>query len=368
MFNAEVEVLGSALSIKGIKVTSDQQLLVYGISYFVYGLGGFLSLPVYNQGYIYYVVTADIRGEFLVIGVYPNTCVNIMLRITKSHINYNNIRYANGSTITEILNEYHTMQIYSGGDFTGSEIRSSKPVSVFSGSRKYKSDFLVDQLPPIKSWGKKYITVPPHGFQYDCKVMSGFPNTVVNYTCAANTEEYIELREAGSFQTLDFNTSKCLLISNEPILITIIVSLMDGEPAMITMPPLKEVVGELMVYVSDMVTAAQLVLVTNANITVDPTGPPSSTHIDCPEHLKFCIMNMENLICNQTYSISSEKERFAISGYVHGTRYGVKNGTPRINAALGYPIVHHASQVSILLNFVNYQIFSPRRYIANRIY
>ncbi|XP_033761630.1 uncharacterized protein LOC117343397 [Pecten maximus] len=320
-FDTAVEVIGSTLSRKGIKVESDRHLLVYGSSrYNQYGLGGFVSLPISHHGYLYYIVTGDVHGEVLIVGVWPDTKVEVKLHLTSDVITYNDTTYINGSAITETLDEYHTMQIYSTGDMTGTEIRSSEPVSVFTGSKLIgtypTTNHMVDQLPPLNLWGKTYVTVPPPGYIYTCKLTSGSPNTIVTYKCDESWEDFLVLPEAGSYQTIDFNKAACLLSSNEPILVTMIISKYTANPAMVIMSPLDDVTGEFMTYVPGMLVSAQLVIISNSSITIDPNRPLLSTV--CPGHLDYCITYLDNLIGNQTYTVSSQSESFVAAGFVYG--------------------------------------------------
>ncbi|XP_033758114.1 uncharacterized protein LOC117340463 [Pecten maximus] len=343
-FNQDFEVDGSGLSRKGIKVTSDRQLFVYGISRHTLGFEGFLSLPTHYQGNHYFVITGSSQSEFLIVGIYPGTCVHVLLRTTFTKVTYKGNSYKNGSTITEILNEYSTMKVYAAAsDFTGTEIRSSRTVSVFNGNkligRNNGKNHLVEQLPPSDNWGQAYVTTGPIGFTYDCKIMSGFPNTCVNYTCSTNVTEYLDLPEAGSYRTLQFNNKTCFLTSNKPILVTILIFRdYDTRPCLITLPALEEV-RYTMVYVPAAMDNAQLIIVTNENITVNnATDETILTYVECPSYINTCIHYVKILRRNQTYTIRSTKQHFVISAYIHGTRCKGNNCDDR---GIGYPILYH---------------------------
>ncbi|XP_033758901.1 uncharacterized protein LOC117341164 [Pecten maximus] len=232
------------------------------------------------------------------------------------------------------------MQVYTESDFTGTEIRSSRTVSVFNGNKRigqaYKRNHAAEQLPPIDNWGNVYVTAAPQGFTYECKIMSGFPNTFVNYTCSTNVTEHVDLPEAGSFKTLTFGNSTCFLISNKPILVNIIVANDNQRPCLITMPALEEIEGEPMVYVPAAMENAQLVIVTNVRITVKSANETISEYVECPSHINTCIILVENLNRNQIYKITPMRQPFVVSVYIHGINMKGRG--------IGYPILQRTNK------------------------
>ncbi|XP_069114840.1 uncharacterized protein [Argopecten irradians] len=335
-FSSDFEVLNSGLSRKGIKVISDQHLSIYGISKHRNGFEGFFSIPTSLQGNHYFVTTGTSSSEILVVGIYQDTCVFVILNSNNTRVLYNGNSYSNGSIIKENLNEHSTMQIYSEGDLSGVEIEASKTVSVFSGNRvsgPYAGrNHMLEQIPPINQWTKEYVTAPPKGYSYDCQIMSGYPDTYVNYTCSENGEESTSLPEAGSFITLTFGDSVCSLISNKPIMVTMIVEKVD-RPCLITVIGLVKMTGGTTVYVPPSIIDAQLVIVSNGSITVDPVDTSESTHIICPSYINGCVTYVDNLRNEQKYIISSPEQNYLISSFFHG------RGSSR-RRKIGYPIQH----------------------------
>ena len=63
-----------------------------------------------------------------------------------------------------IVQRVKHLQVRSDSDLTGTKIKSTKPLAVFSGSEwtsvgyKQMGDHLVEQMPPTSTWGKLFIT------------------------------------------------------------------------------------------------------------------------------------------------------------------------------------------------------------------
>jgi hypothetical protein len=163
----------------GIKVTSDKEITVYGMSQRGASSDGFLGLPVDILGNQYLVVTYPIltwggflpsestAPQFSIVSPYDNNVVTITPR--DQTVNGNPA----GVPFSVTLNQGQTYLVrgrmsnaYSA-DQTGSFISSTLPVAVFSGSSCASvpqnipaCDHLVEQIPPISTWGKTFVTRP----------------------------------------------------------------------------------------------------------------------------------------------------------------------------------------------------------------
>ena len=164
---------------RGIKVTSDKEITVYGMSQRGASTDGFLGLPVDILGNQYLVVTYPILSwggffpsesnapQFSIVSPYDNNVVTITPRDQTV-----NGRPA-GVPFSVTLNQGQTYLVrgrmsnaYSA-DQTGSFISSTLPVAVFSGSSCASipqnipaCDHLVEQIPPISTWGQTFVTRP----------------------------------------------------------------------------------------------------------------------------------------------------------------------------------------------------------------
>ncbi|MFY8126756.1 MAG: PKD domain-containing protein [Chitinophagaceae bacterium] len=163
----------------GIKVTAQNNVVVYSFIYVNAISGATLCLPTTVLGREYYCLNYDqLSNEpndsysyFNVVATEDNTQVEIKpTALTKSG------RAAN-TAFTVTLNKGQAYQVLSKSDLTGSTIKSissgtggCKKIAVFCGSGKISigcnapatgsSDNLYQQMYPTSAWGKQYVTVP----------------------------------------------------------------------------------------------------------------------------------------------------------------------------------------------------------------
>ncbi|XP_035699745.1 IgGFc-binding protein-like isoform X2 [Branchiostoma floridae] len=176
--SAAVQIVNLPLSVmmngderaqKGILVTADTEVIVYGVNKVAASTDGFLGLPVDVLGNEYYVASYPSRysfhpSEFGIVGVYDNTTVTVTLSAPTTHQGQS---YEAGSSATLLLNRFEAVQFKSTSDVTGSYIVADNPVSVMSGSECtnvpnhfHACDHLVEHIPPVSTWGERFVTVP----------------------------------------------------------------------------------------------------------------------------------------------------------------------------------------------------------------
>ncbi|MFZ4101832.1 MAG: PKD domain-containing protein, partial [Sphingobacterium thalpophilum] len=177
---------------KGINITSGSPISVYTIISNSARTGGSLILPTKALGREYYAFSYQnaggtqnntARSEFTIVAVEDNT----EIEITPTVSSFNGARQANTTfKITQKLNKGDIYQYQSANDVSGSLIRTlgnCKPIAVFSGStwtafcedgntrtnpnvslpgRPTPSggDNLYQQLFPVSSWGRNFVTAP----------------------------------------------------------------------------------------------------------------------------------------------------------------------------------------------------------------
>lgn len=165
VFDSEV------IQLKGVHVTSQQPVTVYGMNQRGFTSGGLLALPVNSLGTDHLVLTYSNMGfspssELGIVAVENGTTVTITPSVTTgSHVGH--LPY----TIT--LNQGQTYLLQNTvptilGDLSGSQVTSNKPVAVFSGHMAATipaeagccADHIVEQLPPTSVWGKRFATIP----------------------------------------------------------------------------------------------------------------------------------------------------------------------------------------------------------------
>ncbi|KAJ8316655.1 hypothetical protein KUTeg_005793, partial [Tegillarca granosa] len=164
-FEPQIRMSGTSLSAKGIWVTADDEVVIYGVNKETYSNDAFLGLPVDVLGDEYYVACwwpPSRQCELLVVGTQDGTSVTITLsqHLGSYYVTYNGKRY-----YKEWTDSVHS-KLQHMGISLGQRSSSSKPVAVFSGNRKTNigrggsSDHLVEHWPPVATWGKKFATVP----------------------------------------------------------------------------------------------------------------------------------------------------------------------------------------------------------------
>ena len=189
----QVEPIGSeVVEEKAIHIVSDQPMNVFAMNWSPSSADAAVIFPIDAIGNEYYAMCYDPHinesssgapgngknSEFLVVATEDNTKISITpTKITDQ------LRAANVSfTIT--LNKGQLYQVQSmnhanlvgQGDLTGSYIKSDKPVAFYSGSWSTTIpadsnvdawDHLYEQIPPVRSWGRKFVTVPLKGRSED---------------------------------------------------------------------------------------------------------------------------------------------------------------------------------------------------------
>ncbi|XP_038052280.1 IgGFc-binding protein-like [Patiria miniata] len=161
----EFTMLGSERSLKAIEIVASNEISVHGFLNQRTTTDGFLGIPVNSLGQQYVVVTAAplISSQFAVIGTEDSTSVQVTLRGGTS---FEGQTYFAGDIVKFMVNKLESVHIWAGknspDDLTGSIIQTDKPVAAFSGNHCANQpgtfcDTLVEQLVPVRSWGKEHI-------------------------------------------------------------------------------------------------------------------------------------------------------------------------------------------------------------------
>lgn len=154
---------------KGIHVTSSDEVSVYGLNRQQATTDAYLGLPTDILGTEYivlsYVNALEYGGEFSIVATEDDTSIDI----TPTADNATSTRLA-GQTFTITLNQGQTYQFQTAGvgvDITGTVITANRPIAVFGAHQiadvpvtATAADHLVEQLPPISTWGQSFVTVP----------------------------------------------------------------------------------------------------------------------------------------------------------------------------------------------------------------
>nr|XP_022344318.1 SCO-spondin-like isoform X5 [Crassostrea virginica] len=252
-----IRMSGSSKSSKAVRVRASDEVVIYGINKERYSCDGFVGLPLDVLSDEYYLVTwypPSLQCELLVVGVEDSTSVSITLsqHMGTRYVSYGGQRYYKGNVVKETLNKYDTWQLVTSGDLTGSYVKSSKPVSVFSGNKKTNigrggsSDHLVEQMFPVNTWGKNFATVPiPKRTVGDYfKFIASEDNTKV--TISGGYSSSFTISRAGYMeQKLISSKAYCKIVADKPIMVVQFVqsqqsSSEKSDPAMMIIPPTEQ--------------------------------------------------------------------------------------------------------------------------------
>lgn len=256
-FSSSIRMAGTSKESKGVLVTSDDEIVIYGASKEHYSTGAFVGLPVDVLGMVYYATTfnATKASQILVTGIYDSTTVTVQLGsyLGSDYVFNDPAYYYGGDTFSLSMNRYDTFQFQSSGDLSGTKVSADKNIAVFSGNKEAEvgltatsGDNLVEQLTPVDTWGKTFITVPIPGRVVGAyfRFIASESNTDV--TISGGYSETFNLAIAGDMASKIFPfDAYCQVLSNKPILVVQISQSYTGspdqqvDPVMMIVPPVE---------------------------------------------------------------------------------------------------------------------------------
>lgn len=221
-----------------VKVTSDFPISVYGLNRRYQTTDTYLGLPVNVLGDEYRVMTYHVAEDLSPLYAIVATEDNTMVTITPSALTQNGKKRGEPFVVT--LNQGDVYQVRSETnrmhlrelrinereiDQTGTHIKSNKKIAVFSGHectyvpvgppRIKACNHIVEQLPPIPSWGKHFYVGRLKGrSSYTYRVLAHQDGTKI----FENTK-YLLTLNAGNF--LERNSKEDLQITaDKPVLVS----------------------------------------------------------------------------------------------------------------------------------------------------
>lgn len=227
---------------KGIHVTANHPVSLYGLNRMMASTDAYLALPVPSLGTEYWLLTYKtafpaLGSSLTVLATQNNTIATI----------YNAF---NGSTQDITLQQgetYHVASSGTGSDMSGSHIQSNYPVAVFGSHKTTQiplgcsaADHIVEQMQPVVSWGTNYVAIATAGRDGSgdvYRVLASQDNTQlsVNGTPVAtlNQGAHYETELAGH-NSFTANKPVCLAQFAKGIMCT---GNITGDPFMIMIPP-----------------------------------------------------------------------------------------------------------------------------------
>ncbi|NOR76349.1 MAG: hypothetical protein GQ525_14480 [Draconibacterium sp.] len=264
-----VEPIGSEnIEDFGIHLESKGPVNVYALNYDRRSSDVAVIYPTASLGSEYFAMCYEpnVNGktgknsEFLIVAAEDSTTVEITpTKITDQ------LR-PKDSTFTIILNKGQIYQVQSEntenasgqGDLTGSHILADKPIAIFSGSYGTTIpatpgtnawDHLYEQIPPVRSWGRNFYTVPLKSRQgdiYRILAAEDGTNVIIN-----NSSTPIPLDRGEFHEVLLENYEPSYIFADKKILVAQYSRSMSadagdvGDPFMIILSPTTQAVNDV---------------------------------------------------------------------------------------------------------------------------
>jgi hypothetical protein len=233
----------------GIHITSDQPVSIYGLSKHSDSTDGFLALPAQALGTEYIALcysgrnydTAYMNSELAVAASQDNTQVHINCPVNPGSRPAPYDITLNAGQVYQ-LSDISSPQM----DLTGTIITSDKPVAVFGGHRCAKiptdaytaADYVIEQMPPLNTWGKEYLTMPLLGRSGGDTFRIIAENDGTSVTVNATPVALLNQGQGVQFLSNEFND----IVADKPILVAQFANGLDfdnttGDPSMMLITP-----------------------------------------------------------------------------------------------------------------------------------
>lgn len=236
-----IEAIGSeTIQEKAIHLTSDNPMNVFALNYCPSSSDVALIFPTNTLGKEYFAICYEpnhevkngvylhkSNSEFLIVATEDNTSVSISpSKITDKNRSANvpfNITLSKGEVYQ--VQSMNLIDQDGQGDLTGSYIKSTKPVAFFSGSMATTVpsgpqvdawDHLFEQIPPVHTWGSKFLAVPLKSREKDIyRIVAAYDNTAIKVG-----KSNLVISKKGEFLEFTLNYDDPQLIeSSKPILL-----------------------------------------------------------------------------------------------------------------------------------------------------
>ena len=235
---------------KGILIEAEKDVVVYAVNKRYASTDAFLVLPVDAVGQEYYVSSWGQNSAFMIIGTEDQTDVSVKLGSESPSIKIDGNVYGPKTSVKFRLNKFQTMYVKSyRGDFTGTHVYGTKPVSLLGGSYCARigngaCDHIVQQMLPLERLGTDFVTIgmPNCNAQDTFRIVSSQGNTVVNISGRPSNTLY----EPGDFYTFNIPDGESKTISSNKAIQVILYAnggcddKGNGDPAMVILPSIQQ--------------------------------------------------------------------------------------------------------------------------------
>ena len=259
-----------------VRAESGKEVAVSASSYHAGTAETFTVFPCHAypsvSEYVYYAVSSetelgnDMHSTLLLVGssdgtrvtLTPAQSVTIPAQLTDDGVAVN---VAQGSSYTFNLKRLQTFLIEHPRDLTGTKVVSNRPMAVLSSHQCARvpatvgfCDFIVEQLPPTLTWGRRHLarSFASRSSDTHYQVIASSDDTALNITCRAgseNNETTVKLRGGEVYSHAAVPNTTCSFLSSKPVMV---VQLSEGGADELFGDPLAMLVTPMEQYVSDL--------------------------------------------------------------------------------------------------------------------
>jgi gliding motility-associated-like protein len=215
-----------------VRVTMNVPSSVYIHQYHEYRSDATLVLPVPALGTEYYIMSytpyqtdgIHYPSEFAIVSVEDETEIELNNSVATES------GRPKGSTWKIQLNKGKTYQVHgatSNDDLTGTHLKANKPICVFSGNRwtqvprgKGNRDNLLEQMPPVDSWGREFVMVSTKNTVRDIyRFLSATDGNIIEIYNKGNVLNQSFTLNKGNWREIELDSSTRYVRSSQPILL-----------------------------------------------------------------------------------------------------------------------------------------------------
>lgn len=266
-------------ALNSFHITSDKEVTVYALSQAQKTSDAFMVLPTDVLGNFYLIMSYKSDGnrtseynsdfysstpsQFAIVATEDSTIVSIIpkAKTFRNGLSTQRITINKGQVyLVQALIDLNNLEL----DLTGTQIVSNKPIAVFSGHQRatvpvpnnYSNpsrDILVEQLPPVSTWGKNAIVVP---FAKSQNEMREGESLFRILSAEDNTDVFIDGAKVTTLKKGDYYEGilnrAMTITSNNPILVAGFKKttgnrnyfLQFGDPFFVIFPPIEQYMNQ----------------------------------------------------------------------------------------------------------------------------
>ena len=233
--------------------TNGGSLIVYCLNEELFSTDAFLALPYVSNASVT-LGQQDSDGQFTYVFVAYDYSANVgpSLAAIVAHEDGTNVTvyprssafgrvehkavtlFYTGSDTSLTLNRGETVYMKTDNDMTGSIVKSTSPITLLSGMKctqvpqgLQRCDHLVEQIPPVSTWGSRFVTVPlQRRKSYDIfRFIAGHNCTSVTVNCVVSTSGEVRAPIEFQLNEIEFreinisSTHYCIVSSSDRILV-----------------------------------------------------------------------------------------------------------------------------------------------------